>query len=146
MVMSCNEDASCSQKLKFEVSSEWRGRTSNFMKAREFGYIVDEPVVFEGSNLGPNPAEMLLSAIAGCISTGSELIARGKGVEFDSFEVNSSAEIDLSTVVLGGFSLVVRVKGDADEAALRSIVQEAFDGSPIVGSLKTKPEFKIIVE
>lgn len=137
----------CSDKqLKFEVSSEWRGNTSNFMKAREFGYIVDEPVVFEGSNLGPNPAEMLLSAIAGCISTGSELIARGRGVEFSGFKAEASAVIDLADVVLGGFSLVVRVKGNADEAVLRSIVQEAFDGSPIVGSLKSKPEFKIIVE
>lgn len=142
----CPDGSCCTQQLKFEVASEWRGRTSNFMKAREFAYIVDEPVVFEGGNLGPNPAEMLLSAIAGCISTGSELMARGRGVEIYSFKAEASAVMDLAAVALGCFRLVVRINGDADEAALRSIVQEAFDGSPIVGSLKVKPEFKIIVE
>ena len=63
------------------ASAEWKSKTSNFIRSRNFSCIADEPRDFGGSDLGANPAEILLWSVAGCVSIGAELFASRDGVE-----------------------------------------------------------------
>lgn len=54
---------------------------------------MDGPEEFGGSNAGIRPKELILIALAGCTGSDVAVILKKKKINFDSFEMNLSAEI-----------------------------------------------------
>ncbi|MEW6194370.1 MAG: OsmC family protein [Bacteroidota bacterium] len=54
---------------------------------------MDGPEEFGGSNAGTRPKELILIALAGCTGSDVAVILKKKKINFDSFEMNLSAEM-----------------------------------------------------
>ncbi|HEY7579103.1 MAG TPA: OsmC family protein [Acetobacteraceae bacterium] len=143
--------------FQFRVSGEWLGGThmrttmSDFSGAGgEHGHKVvytadaDHPAVLCGEDKAPTPVEYVLHALAACLTAGIANIAAARGVKLHSATSSLKGDIDLrgilglSKEVRNGFSgmrVEFTVKGDAPEAKLQEIVQQACARSAVLDIL-----------
>lgn len=108
--------------------------------------LVGEPPALLGDDSAPNPSEMALAALGSCVSVGLLANATHRGVTLDKITVEMEGDIDISAVwgvgdvpddKQTGFSDVrikVMLAGDADDAVLQEIHDNAIKWSPVVGT------------
>jgi uncharacterized OsmC-like protein len=96
--------------------------------------------VLLGTNTGPNPAEALLHALAGCLTTSLVYVAAARGVRLTRVESTLEGDMDvrgalgLSDEVRNGFERVrvtFSVQGDASPDKLRQLVERAQQRSAV---------------
>jgi uncharacterized OsmC-like protein len=101
---------------------------------REYSVEADHPQVLVGTDHGPTPAEILLAALAACLTAGIGNIAAARGVELTEVSSTVEGDIDLrgilglSDEVRNGFENVrvnFTIRGNAPEAKLREIVEQS---------------------
>ncbi|WP_216700933.1 OsmC family protein [Priestia filamentosa] len=105
---------------------------------------IDEPDWFSGSNKGQSPAELLLSALGGCLSIGFIATASLMGIKVNSLEVNVSGQLDLNVLLdlkegNPGFNEVdvqFTVDSNANDKQLEELVSKAMEISPVKNSLE----------
>ena len=108
--------------------------------------LVGQPPALLGDDSAPNPSEMALAALGSCVSVGLLANATHRGVTLDKITVEMEGDIDISAVwgvgdvpddKQTGFSDVrikVTLAGDADDAVLQEIHDNAIKWSPVVGT------------
>lgn len=108
--------------------------------------LVGEPPALLGDDAAPNPSEMALAALGSCISVGLLANATHLGVTLTRIEVALEGDIDISAVwgvgdtpddKVPGMTAVraaVTLGGDADEATLARIHDNAMRWSPVVNT------------
>jgi uncharacterized OsmC-like protein len=105
-------------------------------RSRRQAFTVDagEPAILLGSDTGPNPAELLLSALAACLTTTLVYVATARKVQLSEVTSTLTGDMDVrgalgvSDEVRNGFARIrvhFDVKGDAPEAKLRELVERA---------------------
>ena len=126
-------------KCRFRASNTWidgsRNRTTikDFFGAKqemshkqEFQIQADEPAILAGTDEGANPVEILLSALASCVTTGMVAHAAVNGIHIEELESRLEGDIDLrgflgldATVPKGYTDIRVtfKVKTDTDNLA-----------------------------
>jgi len=103
-------------------------------RTTSFELVSGEPQVLLGTDTGPNPAEFLLHALAGCLTTSLVYVAAARGVRLT--EVTSRLEgnmdlrgaLGLSDEPRNGFEDIkvsFTIKGDATEDELRELLDRA---------------------
>jgi len=134
-------------KFQWRATNRWvsgthsRTRIEKFFGAgaeqthgQAFEFDGDHPKVLTGGDNGATPVEMLLHALAGCLTAGIANIAAARGVTLT--EVSSTLEGDmdlrgilgLSNEVRNGYSgvkVTFDIKGDAPAEKLRQIVEQS---------------------
>jgi uncharacterized OsmC-like protein len=145
--------APAAAKFQFRASNRWisgvnsRTTISEFYGVgeeqaheRTFTFDIDHPAVLVGSDKAPTPVEFLLHALAGCLTAGIGNIAAARGVTLTEVESTLEGDIDLlgilglSDAVRNGYEQVhvhFRIKGDADDATLRDIVERSRQRSAV---------------
>ena len=110
--------------------------------------LVGEPPALLGDDSAPNPSETALAALGSCISVGLLANATHRGVTLTRIEVEMEGDIDISAVwgvgdtpdgKLLGLSAVrckVTLAGDADDATLKEIHDNAIAWSPVVNTFR----------
>ncbi|HET6501691.1 MAG TPA: OsmC family protein [Amycolatopsis sp.] len=110
--------------------------------------LVGEPPALLGDDAAPNPSETALAALGSCISVGMLANATHRGVTLTRIEVELEGDIDISAVwgvgdvpedkVLGFTEIRCKVtlSGDADDATLREIHDNAIKWSPVVNTFR----------
>jgi len=105
--------------LKYSIKAKNKGTTKTVVKARNFEFIIDEPVVAGGEDMGATPVEYLIGALAGCMGVVCSKVASEMGLTLNS--VNFDIEGDIDTDKFMGKNLEkrsgyeeIRVKIDAD--------------------------------
>lgn len=139
--------------LHFTEHLSWETGTANNISIRDFKPIlVDEPCALGGRDLAPNPVELLIAGAISCFSISFEIIANQQGIKLESFDVDFDADIDL-TVFFGikegergmqNSIIRVRIKADASLEKLKEVLETAKSLSPVLNSLKTKPEIILL--
>jgi len=115
-------------KAFYGAGGEDTTRTTSFELAS------GEPQVLLGTDTGPNPAEYLLHALAGCLTTSLVYVAAARGIRLT--EVTSRLEgnmdlqgaLGLSKAHRNGFEdikVTFTIKGDAGEDELRELMARA---------------------
>jgi uncharacterized OsmC-like protein len=103
-------------------------------RTEAFTLDAGEPQILLGIDTGPNPAEMLLAALASCLTTSLVYVAAARKVRLTEVESTLEGDMDvrgalgLSDEVRNGFSNIrvnFTVKGDAPEEKLREVVERA---------------------
>src|SRR5439155_210109 len=81
---------------KSQVSiNAWTAGGKNMSPApRRFTLMVDEPPELGGVDGAPNPVEVLLSALAGCVTAGIATNAQMFGVPIDAIDIDLEADVD----------------------------------------------------
>jgi len=139
--------------FRFGVSTRWISgtHTRNVIAAfygvgaeeqHEATYAIeaDHPAVLVGGDAAPTPAELLLSALASCLTSGLGNIAAVRKINLESVESRVEGDIDLrgilglSDEVRNGFQQIrvsFRVRGDAPPEELRRLVGQAVARSAV---------------
>jgi uncharacterized OsmC-like protein len=120
---------------RWSVRSRWMGgtRTDHEVRtatigdaqvARGFTLHVDEPLELCGTNLHPNPQEVLMSALNACMMVGYSAVSALMGIRLTRLEIDLEGDIDLR----GFLGIDPAVKPGYDH--LRQTVRIAADASP----------------
>ena len=113
---------------------DFYGAGGEHQRRAPFKADTDHPGILCGEDNAPTPVEYVLHALASCLTAGIGNIAAARGVTLDAVEAVVEGDIDLrgilglSDEVRNGYQEIrVRfvVKGDAPEAKLREIVEQA---------------------
>ena len=135
-------------RFQFRVANEWKGGSHNRSTIRSFygaggedtsrseSFTIDagEPNVLLGHDEGANPAEALLHALAGCLTTSLVYVAAARKVPLTRVESRLEGDMDvrgclgISDAVRNGFSAIrvsFTIEGDAPEEKLREVLDRA---------------------
>ncbi|MCB7479989.1 bifunctional alpha/beta hydrolase/OsmC family protein [Christiangramia sediminis] len=110
--------------------------------------IADEPVKVGGSDLGPNPYELVSSGLAACTSMTIQMYARRKEWEISNVETHVSyskkhaedcenCENDMAKI--DSFEREISIKGDLDKTQLERLMEIA-DKCPVHKTLSSKAQ------
>ena len=146
--------------FKFRASSEWidgghnRTTINHFYGTRQehsrnapFRLDADEPPVLLGNDLGPNPVEYALTALAACVTTSIVYHAAARGGTIRSMSSRLEGDIDLQGFlglkddVPRGYKeirMYVTIDADAPPEKLEEIVQLGPTYSPVFDTF-TRP-------
>lgn len=95
----------CGQ-VAFRVKTEWKGQTRSESTVdsytiggeivpRSFTIVADEPNELLGTNVAPNPQELLMSAVNACMMVGYVAQASVRGITLDECRIETEGELDL---------------------------------------------------
>jgi len=141
-------------KFEFRASNEWIGGVENrsaiqgffgagaedTSRSKPFTFTNGEPPVLLGSNQGANPAEFLLHALAGCVTTTTVLHATARGIRIESILTELSGDIDLQGLlgldgsVPAGYrqiTMKMDIKADCGDAELDDLLKFVHGHSPV---------------
>ncbi len=154
--------------FKFKANNEWidgghnRTTIKNFYGTRQeherrkpFVLDADEPPVLLGNDLGPNPVEYALTALAACVTTSIVYHAAAKGVAIRSMESRLEGDIDLQGFlglrddVPRGYKEIrmhVKIDADAPPEKLEEIVLLGPTYSPVFDTITRAVPVKVQME
>jgi len=104
--------------------NEYYGAGQERSRSKPFVLHADEPPILAGEDIGANPVEYLLHALAACMTTTMVYHAAIRGIQLDEVESNLEGDIDLrgflglSDEVRRGYQEIrvnFKVKTDADD-------------------------------
>jgi uncharacterized OsmC-like protein len=156
-------------KFEFRATNKWvrgghnRSAIQGFYGANReddtrsvpFVYDNDEPDVLLGTDLGANPVEYVLHALAGCLTTSLVYHAAARGIRIDEVESRFEGDIDLhgflglSQTIRNGYEQIrvtFRVKGDASDKELAELVELAQQRSPVFDTVTHPVPVKVSIE
>jgi uncharacterized OsmC-like protein len=134
--------------FQFRATNRWiagahnRSRIKDFRGAggedtsRDEAFVLDagEPAVLLGTDTGPNPAEIVLHALAACLTTSLVYVAAARGVRLTEVTSTLEGDIDLRGALgldpdvrngYEGIRVTFSVRGDAPPEKLREVVERA---------------------
>jgi len=77
----------------YKTQTEWMEGTKVEIKIREFTVSIDEPLELRGTNTAPNPVELLLTALGGCIVLTYYGYAKKFGIEIENLMINLEGDM-----------------------------------------------------
>ena len=101
---------------------------------REFCFDTDHPEIFASDDLGATPVELVLVALAGCLTGGIASVATRRGIELRSVTATLSADMDLQGIlgidsdVRNGFnnlSVDYTIDANASDADIAALVAQS---------------------
>ena len=132
--------------------TSWNGGAHSTTIVRNFAIPADEPIAMGGTNRGPSPMELVLTALSACITISIAYSAAEEGIEVDFIEIDVEGDIDLRGLfeiaddVRPGFEKVlvtVRIKADVPRERLYELVMRGYRRSPVADSLMGKVPVRI---
>lgn len=82
--------------MHLSAEGEWESGMRTRLQVRDFEPLYsDEPPSFGGQDSAPNPMELLLAALNGCLSVMVQVIAREKGIEVRGVRLHAEGDLDL---------------------------------------------------
>lgn len=123
--------------------------------AREFTFDADHPAVLVGADRGITPVEYLLVGLVSCLTSGLGNIAAARGITLHEVESTIEGDMDLRGIlglpgdVRNGYEQLrvhFRVKGDADPAKLRELVEQSRARSAVYDVLTNGVPVQISVD
>lgn len=151
-----NENASIAN-FHFRAQNRWLGGGHNQTIIRDFygagqnqdhltPFVLDadEPAVLLGTDLGANPVEHLLNALAACVTTSLVYHAAARGIRVDAVESWLEGDLDLrgflgiSDDVPKGYKevrMMFKVQADASDDVLDELVEMGQRYSPVFNSI-----------
>lgn len=79
---------------RFATTARWDSRLRTDVTARQFAIAVDEPPELGGADTAPNPMELLLAGLDGCLSVVVHTIAGELGATVRALDLASEATLD----------------------------------------------------
>ena len=129
---------------------EWHGVGNDHVHVQEYEYAADHPTLGHGH--GPTPHEVVLHALASCITAGIATGAAARKIELTSVSSTVSGDMDvrgilgISDDVRKGFSRIridFDVQGDADREQLDALIAAATRYSAVFDVLTNGTEVEV---
>lgn len=134
----------------FRVRSEWKGRcvVEGKVEAYTFGgqriprrhsVVTDEPHELFGTDVGPNPQELLFAALNACMAFGFATGAAQRGIDIESLTIESEGSLDVRRVMglvpsdkpgCESIRYTVRIKSSASREQIEELHEAVMATSP----------------
>lgn len=88
-------DASSSSIAIFETNAAWKEGLRTDVTARQFLIPVDEPPELGGADSAPNPMELILAALDGCLAVVIKVVAAEYGAGTTAIRLSSQGALDV---------------------------------------------------
>ncbi|MDO5759076.1 MAG: OsmC family protein [Rhodobacterales bacterium] len=88
-------ETSSSNIAVFETNATWRDGLRTDVNARQFMIPVDEPPELGGADSAPNPMELLLAGLDGCLAVMIRVVAAEYGAEVTAIRLVSQGALDV---------------------------------------------------
>lgn len=130
--------------LKVTVTGTSESPTKLAVSVRHFSFVIDEPASFGGSDAGPNPVELTLSALAGCMNVVIHMVAKERDVNVRALSLTVKGELDTSRLMAlptenrAGFEaieFIADIDSDSSEAELDEVLRLAALRCPVSDNL-----------
>jgi len=72
----------------YKARTKWLEDFKTETEIRKFKVGIDEPLELKGTNTAPNPVEMLLATLGGCVAVTYRAYARKFGIEIEDLVIN----------------------------------------------------------
>jgi uncharacterized OsmC-like protein len=140
-------------KFKFRANNKWINGGHNHTTIKNFHGVqqehdhaspfeldADEPPLLLGEDIGPNPVEYALTALAACVTTALVYHAAAKGITLNAVESRLEGDIDLrgflgiSDKVRRGYDNVriyYKIDADVSDEELEELIQMGCKYSPV---------------
>jgi uncharacterized OsmC-like protein len=155
-------------KFKFRVTNKWidgghnqtsikdfYGATANHPHEKPFELEEDEHQLLLGHDIGPNPVEYALTALAGCLTSSMVYHAAAKGIKIRGVESRLEGDIDLRgflglypDVKVGYENIRVYFKIDADisDEQKKELIEMAKKYSPVFNTIANPVSVSVELE
>lgn len=129
----------------FEVQSRQIRGLHSEVETRDFIFTVDEPKSLGGQDLGPNPVELILAAIASCQEITYRLYADRLGIPLKGVSVSVKGDIDLRGLFaldpgvrpgLRGLDIQVDLNSPASQAELDRLKRTVDTHCPVLDIIR----------
>lgn len=113
-------------------------------RSEAFVFTNDEPPVLLGNNRGANPVEVLLHALAGCVTTTTVLHAAARGIRITELSTELQGDMNLQGLlalddsVSPGYEQIrirMHIKADCNDEELDELLDFARDHSPVCNTV-----------
>ncbi|MBD1876097.1 OsmC family protein [Nodosilinea sp. FACHB-131] len=149
LVAAIQQDAAQAQ-MAFHATTAWVDGTRSLTRmtsfdwagqpyARNFSLTIDEPEELGGTNMGPNPQEVLLAGVNSCILTTFVEHCSLEGIRLEKVEIHSTGTLDvrgllkLDESIQAGYQdmrWTLTVKGDATPEKFQQMYEATIASSP----------------
>lgn len=115
--------------VTFKARGNWLGNLKIETKIRdEFTINMDEPTSLGGENSAPNPVEVVLASLIGCLGIVISIVARERGIPLNNVEIYAEGDLNPegfmgNPEVRAGYQ-EVRVRVKIDSSVEREKLQE----------------------
>lgn len=136
---------------KFRVQHKKKNAFESEAEMRDFSLTIDEPKPLGGTNKGPNPLEVLLAALGGCLDFTGTVVAKEMGHELEEFKTEIEGEMDPGGVqgkadVPPGFQKITvevkEIKGIPEDER-KEFLEQVQTRCPVDDSLERSVEIEI---
>jgi uncharacterized OsmC-like protein len=77
----------------YKAQTKWLGDTKARTQIRGFKIDIDEPLELKGTNTAPNPVEILLAALGGCVALTYQGYAKKFEVDIENLVINLEGDM-----------------------------------------------------
>lgn len=142
-------------RFSFSTRTHWKGGAQTETTARGRTIAADEPEAFGGQDSAADPVELLLAALASCVSIGLVTQAAKRGIDFEDFEIDVRGDMDLrgylglDEEVRPGYDNItytVRVKTDAPAEVIEEMMRISERTSPMFDNIRNGVGITSVVE
>ncbi|MEN2984581.1 MAG: OsmC family protein [Dictyoglomaceae bacterium] len=81
--------------ITFKAEGKWLGGLKVETKIREkFTIVVDEPQSLGGEDSAPNPVEVVLASLIGCLGIMISIVAKEKNISINNIKILAEGDLD----------------------------------------------------
>ncbi len=153
-IFDVNHEASSGTAPKIEsghvLVTEQNKKFTRKIYTEDHQLIADEPLSANGSNLGPNPYELLLAALGACTSMTMRMYATRKNLNLDNIEVTMKhdhihaedcSDCDSKTGLVDKIEKTIKLEGNLTDAERQRLLEIA-DMCPVHKTLHNEIQIK----
>ncbi|ASI98553.1 OsmC family protein [Thermococcus celer] len=133
------------ERLEYKAELEWDGNVGSEARVREFAFFIDTNT--DGNNRGPNPTEMLLSAIGGCLMVNWGRLIKKMRLDVKALNVEVRGWRGLEEPQLKEITYKITITTGEDEKKILRVKELAEKYGTVfntVGAEKIKGEVEIV--
>jgi uncharacterized OsmC-like protein len=114
--------------------TDFSGLGQNHVHRQAYTIDADHPEVFASEDNGPTPPELVLSALAACLTAGVATVATHRGVQLRAVTATIEGTMDLQGILgidsdvrngFDGITVTYDIDADAPRASLEAIVAQS---------------------
>ncbi len=83
-----------SKMATFKAEVNRKGTMESEVEMRDFTLTIDESKKLGGTDKGPNPLEVLLGSLGGCLNIAGTVVAKEMGFQLENFSVKVEGDMD----------------------------------------------------
>lgn len=142
-------------KITFKAEGRWKGNLKVEVNIRnKFTINMDEPPSLGGEDTAPNPVEIVLASLIGCLGIVIAAVAKEKNIPLTNVEIHTEGDLNPrgfmgDPTVRAGYDEVrakVKIESPVERERIEELMREVEKRCPVSDIIKNPVNLKISLE